>query len=269
MAKAIALLLFTCILWTIFLVPSRAQSEFSPQNPVEGQESLQIPFLNLSVQEPQNGSETALALQLLFLLTVLTLSPAILILMTSFLRISIVLSFVQQSLGLQNIPPRQIILGISVFVTIFVMWPVLNQINTAAIQPLAEGKTTLEEAYPNFIDPLRVFMYTQMKEEPRNIQLFMRLANQVEPETLADVPTFVLIPAYVLHELTTAFKMGVLLFVPFVVIDIVVASITMSMGMIMLPPILISLPIKIGLFVLVDGWELLIQQLIMSYGVFR
>lgn len=247
---------------------SYAQSTFAPfpENPVDGQEALQIPFVDLSIRQANSGSETAFSLQLLLLLTVISLAPAILILLTSFLRISIVLSFVQQALGLQQIPPRQVLLGLSVFLTIFIMWPIISEINSTAIQPLTSGEYTFQEAYPRFITPLREFMFTQMQNSPQNIRLFMRLSNLESPQTLADIPTYVLIPSFVLFELTTAFKMGILIFIPFIIIDIVVASITMSMGMIMLPPIMISLPLKLVLFVLVDGWGLLIQQLILSFG---
>ncbi len=245
-----------------------SQSEFAPtpRAPTPGQESLQIPFINLDIRSPENGSEIALSLQLLLLLTVLSLSPAILMLMTSFLRIVIVLSFVQQAVGLQQVPPRQVLVGIAVFLTLFIMWPVFHQINTDAIQPLTKGEINIQEAYPKFMSPMRQFMYRQMENDPTNIRLFMRLSNLPSPETLADVPSYVLIPSYILYELSVAFKMGVLLFVPFVIIDIIIASITMSMGMIMLPPIMISLPVKLALFVLVDGWNLLVQQLILGFG---
>ncbi len=245
-----------------------AQSTFAPapQNPTPGQEALQIPFVDFSVRPPQTGSEVATALQVLFLLTVLTLSPAILVLMTSFLRISIVLSFIQQALGLQQVPPRQVIIGIALFLSIFIMWPVFQQVNTSAIQPLSKGEINAREAFTSFMKPFRTFMYKQMQGNPQNIKLFMRMSRLPAPKTLADVPSYVLIPAYVLYELTIAFKMGILLFIPFVIIDIVVASVTMSMGMIMLPPIMISLPIKLVLFVLVDGWSLIVEQLILSFG---
>lgn len=248
--------------------PIFAQSTFAPapQTATPGQEALQIPFVDFSVRPPKTGSEIATALQFLFLLTVITLSPAILILMTSFLRISIVLSFIQQALGLQQVPPRQVIIGIALFLSIFIMWPVFQQVNTNAIQPLSEGSINTGEAFDQFMGPFRQFMYKQMQENPQNIKLFMRMSQMPAPKTLADVPSYVLIPAYVLYELTIAFKMGILLFIPFVIIDIVVASVTMSMGMIMLPPIMISLPIKLVLFVLVDGWSLIVEQLILSFG---
>lgn len=245
-----------------------AQSSFvpAPDTAVSGQEALQIPFVNLDIRAPNSGAETSLSLQLLLLLTVLSMAPAILLLLTSFLRISIVLSFVQQALGLQQVPPRQIILGLALFLTIFVMWPVFTDINTNAVQPLSNGEISFEEAYTNFMGPLRAFMFRQMQSSPDNIRLFMRMTNLPSPDSLADIPTYVLIPSFVLFELAIAFKMGVLIFIPFIIIDVVVASITMSMGMIMLPPVMISLPLKLALFVLVDGWGLLIQQLVLSFG---
>ena len=262
--------LFVLILFFLFVIPTGvfSQSEFlpAPETPVEGQEGLQIPFVNLNIRSPETGGEVAFSLQLLMLLTVLTLSPAILILMTSFLRVSILLSFVQQALGLQQVPPRQVIIGISIFLSIFIMFPVLQQVNTTAIQPLTDGEINTSQAFTRFMLPFREFMYRQMERNPQNIRLFMRMAQLSSPQTLADVPSYVLIPAYILYELGIAFKMGILLFIPFVIIDIVVASITMSMGMIMLPPIMISLPIKLVLFVLVDGWGLLVQQLVLSFG---
>ena len=261
---------FVCILFLLLMStgPVFAQSTFAtpPTEAVTGQEPLQIPFVDLSVRAPNSGAETALSLQLLLLLSVISLAPAILLLLTSFLRISIVLAFIQQALGLQQTPPRQVLLGLSVFITLFIMWPVVSEINTQAIQPMTRGEYSLEEAYPHFINPLRQFMFRQMQNSPENIRLFMRLSNVSAPQTLADIPTYVLIPSFVLNELTIAFKMGVLIFIPFIIIDIVVASITMSMGMIMLPPIIISLPLKLALFVLADGWSLLTQQLILSFG---
>ena len=241
--------------------------ELSEQTLQESQlEGLDIPFIDLNVRGAQNGTEVALSVQLILLLAVISLSPAILILMTSFLRIMIVLSFIQQALGTQQIPPRQILTGLAIFLTLFVMWPVVQEINEKAIRPLSDGTLSFSEAYPEFVSPLRVFMYRQMQNNPNNLRLFMRMSGLDAPQTLADVPSYVLVPAFVLHELVVAFKMSILLFIPFVIIDIVVASVTMSMGMILLPPVLVSLPIKLALFVLVNGWELIMQQLVLSFG---
>jgi flagellar biosynthetic protein FliP len=224
-----------------------------------------IPFIDLTVRNPSSGQEVAFSLQLLLLLTVLSLAPSIIILMTSFLRVSIVLDFVKRALSLQQVPPNQVILGISLFLTVFIMWPTFNQIYTNSIAPLASGELSVENAYYEAEAPLRIFMYSQMRSRPENIQLFMAMRGLDRPNTLADVPTYVLIPAFILSELTVAFKIGILLFIPFIVIDMVVASALMSMGMIMLPPVMISMPFKLILFVLVDGWGLLTDQLVRSF----
>ena len=225
-----------------------------------------IPFIDISVRNPSDGREVAFSLQLLLLLTVLSLAPSIFILMTSFLRISIVLDFVKRALSLQQVPPNQVILGISLFLTLFIMWPTFEDMYDTSFRPLADGTIGIEEAYTEAERPLRLFMYNQMRGSPDNIRLFMAMRGLPKPDTLADVPTYVLIPAFILNELTVAFKIGILLFIPFIVIDMVVASALMSMGMIMLPPIMISMPFKLILFVLVDGWTLLTEQLVRSFG---
>ena len=199
------------------------------------------------------------------MLTVLSLAPSIFILMTSFLRISIVLDFIKRSLSLQQVPPNQVLMGISLFMTIFIMWPTFNTIYERSFQPLAAGEINVQEAYREAEAPLRIFMYSQMQGRPENIRLFMAMRGLDRPNTLADVPTYVLIPAFILNELTVAFKIGILLFIPFIVIDMVVASALMSMGMIMLPPVMISMPFKLILFILVDGWGLLTNQLVRSF----
>ncbi|GHV84262.1 flagellar biosynthetic protein FliP [Spirochaetia bacterium] len=224
-----------------------------------------IPFVDLTVRNPETGREVAFSVQLLLLLTVLTLAPSIIILMTSFLRISIVLDFIKRALSLQQVPPNQVILGISLFLTVFVMWPTLDTIYNNALRPLSDGNITVQEAYREAETPLRLFMFNQMRTKPDNIRLFMSMRGLERPESLADVPTYVLIPAFILNELTVAFKIGILLFIPFIVIDMVVASALMSMGMIMLPPVMISMPFKLILFVLVDGWGLLTDQIVKSF----
>jgi flagellar biosynthetic protein FliP len=238
----------------------------APAQEAAGEDALQIPFIDLNVREPASGEEVALSLQLLLLLAVLSLAPSIIIIMTSFLRIAIVLDFVKRALSLQQVPPNQVLMGIALFMTLFIMWPTINQIYENAFVPLSDGEIGLEEAFSEFEGPMRVFMYRQMQEDPDNIRLFMRMADLGPPANLSDVPTHVLIPAFILHELTVAFRIGILLFVPFIIVDMVVSSTLMSMGMIMLPPIMISLPFKLILFVLVDGWGMLTQQLVASFG---
>jgi flagellar biosynthetic protein FliP len=224
-----------------------------------------IPFIDLTVRNPANGQEVAFSLQLLLLLTLLSLAPSIIILMTSFLRIAIVLDFIKRALSLQQVPPNQVLMGIALFLTIFIMWPTFNRIYENSFRPLAAGEINVESAYREAETPLRLFMYSQMRGRPENIRLFMAMRGLDRPNTLEDVPTYVLIPAFILSELTIAFKIGILLFIPFIVIDMVVASALMSMGMIMLPPIMISMPFKLILFVLVDGWGLLTDQLVRSF----
>ncbi|MGI5097988.1 flagellar type III secretion system pore protein FliP [Treponema socranskii] len=227
------------------------------QNPV-------VPNVDITLTQPQTGREVAFSVQVLLLLTVLTLAPSILILTTCFLRFSIVLDFIKRALSLQQVPPTAVLNGIAFFMTLFVMWPTFTKVYDNSFRPLSSGEIGVEEAYREAEAPMRIFMYTQMAEDTSYISLFMSMAKMDRPNTLADVPTHILVPAYILHELTVAFKIGVLLYIPFIIIDMVVASILMSMGMMMLPPVQISMPFKLMLFVLVDGWGLLTQQLFVS-----
>jgi flagellar biosynthetic protein FliP len=266
---------------TIFglLMPARTEAQQTdepfPGAAVQGTTNMPtppgppaIPFIDLTVRNPANGQEVAFSLQLLLLLTVLSLAPSIIILMTSFLRVSIVLDFIKRALSLQQVPPNQVLLGISLFMTVFIMWPTFNTIYTNSIQPLAAGELSAQDAYRQAEAPLRMFMFSQMRSDSaqNNIRLFMAMRGLDRPNTLADVPTYVLIPAFILNELTVAFKIGILLFIPFIVIDMVVASALMSMGMIMLPPVMISMPFKLILFIMVDGWGLLTSQLARSFS---
>jgi flagellar biosynthetic protein FliP len=227
-----------------------------------------IPFFNLTVRNPETNQEVAFSLQLLLLLTVLSLAPSILILMTSFLRVSIVLDFIKRALSLQQVPPNQVILGISFFLTIFIMWPTFETIYNDSFKPLADGNISVEQAYRGAEAPLRNFMFSQTTKSDsgrKSIELFMSMRGLDAPQYEEDVPTYTLIPAFILNELTVSFKIGILLYIPFIVIDMVVASALMSMGMIMLPPVMISMPFKLILFVLVDGWGLLTDQLVRSF----
>jgi flagellar biosynthesis protein FliP len=227
-----------------------------------------IPFVDLTIRNPSSGKEVAFSVQLLLLLTVLSLAPSLIILLTSFLRISIVLDFLKRALSLQQAPPNQVIMGISLFLTIFIMWPVFDRINADSIQPLANGKIGIQEAYTAAERPMRLFMFAQLQDNTENVSLFMSMRGLPKPQTLADVPTYVLVPAFILNELNVAFKMGILLFVPFIIIDMVTASILMSMGMIMLPPVMISMPFKIILFVAMNGWDLLTREIVASFKLF-
>lgn len=253
-------------------LPAAAQSQGFPQGSTQGTTSInanrqatRIPFINFDIREPQSNQEVAFSVQMLLLLTVLSLAPSILLLTTSFLRISIVLDFVKRALSLQQVPPTQVLNGIALFLSLFIMWPTFNEIYEKSFKPLSEGTMNVENAWTEAEKPVRLFMYRQMVNDTSQISLFMSLGKLPKPATLADVPTRVLIPAYILHELTVAFKIGILLYIPFIIVDMVVASILMSMGMIMLPPVQISMPFKLILFILVDGWGLLTQQLFNSF----
>jgi flagellar biosynthetic protein FliP len=203
------------------------------------------------------------ALQLLLLVGALTLIPAMLFCVTGFTRILIVLGFIRSGLGTQSAPPNQILVGIAVFLTIFVMAPTFGEIKKVAFDPLQANKITQTQAIERGQVPLREFMFKQTRE--KDLALFVKLAKLPQPKTRADVPTWVLIPAFVISELKTAFQIGFLIFLPFLVIDLVVSTTLMSMGMVMLPPVFIALPFKILLFVLVDGWNLVTQSLVQSF----
>lgn len=229
------------------------------------EEQLNFPFVDIGVRNAENNQEVALSLQLLLLLSVIAIAPSIAVLMTSFLRIAIVFDFIKRSLSLQQVPPTQVLMGIALFLTLFIMWPTFSQVYDNSFKPFAEGEIGIEEMYKEAENPIKAFMWRQMGRDYKNVELFLQLGNYPRPNTKGDVPIHVLIPAYVLHELSVAFKIGILLFIPFIVIDMVVASTLMSMGMIMLPPIMISLPFKLILFVIVDGWSLITMQLVQSF----
>ena len=208
-------------------------------------------------------SGTSTPVQLLLLMTLLAVLPGILLTMTGFARILIVLGFVRTALGVPNSPPNQVLVGIAFFLTLFVMTPTVKQINHTAIEPLRAHQIDQGEALKRVQEPLRTFMFKQTRDG--DLALFVKLAKLKRPQTRADVPTTVLVPAFVVSELKTAFQIGFLIFLPFLIIDMVVSATLMSMGMMMLPPVLISLPFKILLFVLVDGWHLVIQGLVDSF----
>ncbi|WEG19090.1 flagellar type III secretion system pore protein FliP [Alkalihalophilus pseudofirmus] len=223
----------------------------------------QIPGLDLDFlsEEPANVATT---IQLLIVLTVLSLAPGILILMTSFTRIVIVLSFVRQGLATQSMPPNQVLIGLALFLTFFIMAPIFAEVNEQALTPFLEGALTQEEALEQAAVPMKEFMAKHTRE--KDLALFMGYAGMDRPESLDDIPLTALIPAFAISELKTAFQIGFLIFVPFLVIDMIVASVLMSMGMMMLPPVMIALPFKILLFVLVDGWYLIVQSLLLSFS---
>ncbi|WP_338754018.1 flagellar type III secretion system pore protein FliP [Bacillus sp. FJAT-52991] len=207
--------------------------------------------------------QVATSVKLLLLLTVLSLAPSILILMTCFTRIVIVLSFVRSALATQQMPPTQVLIGLALFLTFFIMGPVFHEVNNEALKPLLNDEIGLEEAYEKASIPMKEFMSEHTRQ--KDLQLFLDYAQAEQPKTIEDIPLTSLVPAFALSEIKTAFQMGFMIFIPFLVIDMVVASVLMSMGMMMLPPVMISLPFKILLFVLVDGWYLVIQSLLQSF----
>jgi len=245
--------LFLLILSFILFVPvANAQPE------------VPIPRFTIGVDAAQTPQDVVDAFEILGILTVLALAPSILIMMTSFTRIIIVLSFVRNALGIQQLPPNQVIIGLALFLTFFIMAPIGTQIYDDAVIPYLENRIEQQEALDRAMVPLREFMFRNTRESDMN--LFLNLSGQERPETLDNIPTHVVIPAFIISELKTGFQIGFLIFLPFIVVDMVVASTLMSMGMMMLPPVMISLPFKILLFVLVDGWNLVIRNLILGFN---
>ena len=222
-----------------------------------------IPSVSLSVTNATSPGDVSTALQVLFLITVLALAPSILIMTTSFIRIIIVLSFLRRALGTQTLPPDQLMVGLALFMTLFVMMPVLTDINQNALQPYLSEEIQFSEAVDAAVKPVRNFMLRQVTE--KDVALFVRISRMPPPRTVNDLPLEVIIPAFITSELKTGFIIGFILFIPFLVVDMVVASVLLSMGMMMLPPTMISMPFKIILFVMVDGWHLLVRQLIVSF----
>lgn len=218
--------------------------------------------LPLLATEPQTVGGTS-SVQLLVLLTLLTILPGILLTVTGFARVLIVLGFLRTGLGTPTVPPNQVLVGIAFFLTLFVMGPTVDAVRKDAVQPYMDKKIDAQEAFDRGIEPVRAFMFKQTRD--RDLALFVKLSKSERPKTRADVKTTVLIPAFILSELQTAFQIGFLLFLPFLIIDMVVASTLMSMGMMMLPPVLVSLPFKILLFVLIDGWSLVVEGVVNSF----
>ncbi|MGI6697990.1 MAG: flagellar type III secretion system pore protein FliP [Clostridiales bacterium] len=224
---------------------------------------IPIPRIGLDLRPAETPEDVALSLQILILLTILSLAPAILIMTTSFTRIVIVLSFIRNALSTQQTPPNQVLIGLALFLTLFVMSPVMSEVNQQAFRPYMEEEIGFEEALNRAMQPLRQFMLRQTRQ--KDLALFINLSGEGRVQDVNQVSNRALIPAFIISELKTAFQMGFLLFVPFLVIDMVVASTLMSMGMMMLPPVLISLPFKILLFIMVDGWNLVVQSLITGF----
>ncbi|WP_333594680.1 flagellar type III secretion system pore protein FliP, partial [Anaerospora hongkongensis] len=243
-------LLYILIAGSFFSLPSLAEA--APLIP--------IPNLNIGVEAANNPQDVALSLQILLTLTVLSLAPSILIMMSSFTRIIVVLSFLRSALGTQQMPPNQVLVGLALFLTFYTMSPYWDVVNTKALQPYLANTITQDAAMTEAMKPMREFMLKQTREN--DLALFVNLSEMARPNTPEDIPTTTIIPAFMISELKTAFQIGFLIYIPFIVIDMVVASTLMSMGMMMVPPVMISLPFKILLFILVDGWHLLIRSLV-------
>ena len=222
-----------------------------------------LPSLHIGIEKSDEPGDVSVLLQIVFVMTILTLAPAILILMTSFTRLAVVFSFLRHALGTQQTPSNQIIAGLALFLTFFIMMPVWQKINNNALQPYLKEEISQESALKEAVMPIRQFMLKQTRE--KDLALFVKMGNIKDVKTPSDIPTSVLIPAFVISELKTAFIIGFVLYVPFLIIDMVVASVLLSMGMMMLPPILISLPFKLMLFVLVDGWNLMVGSMVRSF----
>lgn len=222
-----------------------------------------LPTIKIGIDDPKGPGDVSVALQILFLLTILTLAPAILIMMTSFTRLIIVFSFLRHALGIHQMPPNQILIGLSLFLTFFIMTPVWQSVKANAYDPYMEKKLSQEKALEEAVKPVRQFMFKQTRE--KDLALFLSLSRMGKPKNTEEIPTTVLLPAFMISELKTAFQMGFVLFIPFLVIDMVVSSVLLSMGMMMLPPVMISLPFKVLLFVLVDGWHLIVGSMVKSF----
>ncbi len=236
-----------------------------PVSAALGAAPLPIPSVNIGVADSTKPAEVATSVKVLILFTVLSLAPSILMMTTSFTRIIIVLSFLRQAMGTQQAPPNQVIVGLALFLTFFVMSPVITKVNNDAFQPFLAGQISQDQAWEKGTAPLKTFMLANTRE--KDLSLMVGLSKAPRPANAREMGMTVLTPAFVLSELRMAFQMGFLIYIPFLVIDMVVASVLMSMGMMMLPPIMISLPFKLMLFVLVDGWNLVVGSLIKSFAV--
>jgi len=268
--------LITALVLTLFFVLGTAANVFAADTPVADNSNNILPNLgfsfNVGTNPPgtsgtastSNATNSSSTISIILLLTVLSIAPAILVLMTSFTRIVIVLGFVRTSLATQQMPPNQVLIGLALFMTLFVMSPTLSDINKTALQPYLKGTINQTQALEKAALPMKEFMGKYVRE--KDLKLFLDYSNAARPTNIDDVPLTALIPAYAISELKTAFEMGFMIFIPFLVIDMVISSTLMAMGMMMLPPVMISLPFKLLLFIMVDGWNLLVKSLIMSFS---
>lgn len=226
--------------------------------------TLPLPKIGIDIGTADSPEDISVTLQLILLLTVLSLAPSILIMTTSYLRIIIVFHFLKQALGTQQMPPSQLLAGVALFITFFIMAPTWGVVNDTALKPLMDGEISIEEAYDKGIEPVREFMFRQVRDV--DLELFMSFTSIERPENKKDLPTYILLPAFALSELRTGFIIGFFLFIPFLMMDMIVASVLLSMGMMMIPPMMIALPFKILLFVLVDGWNLIVGSVVRGFS---
>jgi flagellar biosynthetic protein FliP len=241
--------------WLILLAPKTGWS---------ADPDITTPLFTIGLNNIEQPMAPTVTLQIFLLMTVLSIAPAILIMVTSFTRIVIVLSLLRRALGTMQMPPNQVMIGLALFLTFFIMAPVWQKIDQSALQPYLAKKISNQQALQNAAAPLRDFMFKQTRE--KDLALFVDIAKLQRPKNIADISTTVLIPSFIISEVKTAFQIGLLLYVPFLIIDMVVASVLLSMGMMMLPPIMVSLPFKLMLFVLADGWYLLVGSLVKGFG---
>ncbi|WIV20791.1 flagellar type III secretion system pore protein FliP [Paenibacillus polygoni] len=246
-------MVIVCLLWAVLQLTMGTEAYAQP-----------IPDINIEIGNGDSGEPGTSSLSIILFVTIISIAPAILVLMTSFTRIVIVLSFVRTSLGTNQMPPNQVLVGLALFLTLFIMSPTISTINDVALQPYLKGELTQMEALNEAAEPMKKFMFSHTRE--KDLLLFMDYNGMEKPETYEDIPLTVMVPAYAISELKTAFQMGFMIFIPFLVVDIVVSSTLMAMGMMMLPPVMISLPFKILLFVLVDGWYLVVKSLLLSFS---
>ncbi|MGE5806698.1 MAG: flagellar type III secretion system pore protein FliP [Ignavibacteria bacterium] len=247
------------VLLVIVLFCTVTNGIFAQQNP-----TIPLPKIGIDIGTADSPKDISVTLQILLLMTVLALAPSIMIMTTSYLRIIIVFHFLKNALGTQQMPPGQLLAGIALFLTFFIMAPTWKTVNDEALKPLMDGRLSLDSAYNKGIEPIRDFMFRNVRDE--DLELFIGLSNLNRPENRSELPTYVVVPAFALSELRAGFIIGFFLFIPFLMIDMIVSSILMSMGMMMLPPMLVSLPFKILLFILVDGWNLIVGSLVRSFS---
>jgi len=226
--------------------------------------TIPLPKIGIDVGTADSPEDVSVTLQVLLMMTILSLAPSLLIMTTAYLRLIIVFHFLKNALGTQQMPPGQLLAGIALFITFFIMAPTWNEVHDKAITPLMDGDINIEQAYDVGVEPIRKFMFTQVRDE--DLELFIGLSEMEQPGKREELPTYILVPAFVLSELRTGFIIGFFLFVPFIMVDMIISSILLSMGMMMIPPMMIALPFKILLFILVDGWNLVIGSVVRSFS---